>query len=277
MTAPVQATLAADWLGLCRRSTDVAKRALERYPLSVDRAVTAGRGVGGDMTLEIDRAVEDAVFGELEALGVALTAISEERGEVALGGGGPLHVVIDPIDGSRNAKRGLPAFALSIAVADGPTMGHVELGYIHDFGLGEDWWARRGGGARLNGESLLPVAQDGDLEMLGLETTHPELILRYGEALLATGAARVRAIGSIALSLCYVAAGRFDGMATLGATRSVDSAAGQLIVREAGGAVAFPDAADDPLSVPLDLGMRSRVLAARSPGLLDALLPVAGS
>jgi len=48
-------------------------------------------------------------------------------------------------------------------------------------------------------------------------------------------------------------------------------------VREAGGAVAFPDAADDPLSVPLDLGMRSRVLAARSPGLLDALLPVAGS
>ena len=48
-----------------------------------------GRGEGGDTTLAVDRAAEDAVFAELEALGVPLMAVSEERGEVAIGGGGP--------------------------------------------------------------------------------------------------------------------------------------------------------------------------------------------
>ena len=195
-----------------------------------------------------------------------------------IAGGGPVHVVIDPIDGSRNAKRGLPACALSIAVASGPTMADVTFGYVHDFGAREDWWARRGEGAWLDGEPLHELSPDGELEMVGLETVHPDKILAHAEALAATGAARLRAVGSIAISLCYVAANRLDGLASLGATRSVDSAAGQLIVREAGGAVAFPDAdvADggDPLAIGLDLGMRSRVVAATSPALVDRLRPV---
>ena len=263
-----------DWLGVCRRAADGAEQVLARYPDSADRATTAGKGVGGDMTLVIDREVEDAVFSELEALDVPLTAVSEERGQVEIAGGGPLHVVIDPIDGSRNAKRGIPAYALSIAVAGGPTMGDVELGYIHDFSHCEDWWAQRGQGAYLDGRLVTPLASEGELEMVGLETVHPTLIERYADALTATGASRLRGIGSIALSLCYVAAGRFDGMLTLGDTRSVDCAAGQLIVREAGGAVAFPEAGDDPLAASLDLDVRYRVCAAATPGLLQRLLEV---
>ncbi len=80
------------------------------------------------MTLAIDRAAEDAIFAELEALGVGLTAVSEERGEVEIAGGGPTRVVIDPVDGSLNAKRGLPYCAVSIAVASGPGMLDVEVG-----------------------------------------------------------------------------------------------------------------------------------------------------
>lgn len=110
--------------------------------------------------------------------------------------------------------------------------------------------------------------------MVGLETVHPTLIERYADALTATGASRLRGIGSIALSLCYVAAGRFDGMLTLGDTRSVDCAAGQLIVREAGGAVAFPEAGEDPLDAALDLGVRYRVFAAATPALLERLLEI---
>jgi myo-inositol-1(or 4)-monophosphatase len=185
-----------------------------------------------------------------------------------------VHVVIDPIDGSRNAKRGIPCFALSIAVASGPTMGDTEFGFVHDFSTGEDWWAQRGEGAFLDGVRLGPLAQDGKLEMVGLETVHPKLVERWAGALSATGAARLRALGSIALSLCYVAAGRFDGTVSLGDSRSVDSAAGQIIVREAGGAVAFPDAADDPLAATLDLDMRSRVVAATSPELLERLTAI---
>ena len=268
------ALTAVDWLSLCRRAARAATAVLERYPLGSDRTETAGHGEGGDLTLVIDREVEDAVFGEIERLDLAVTAVSEERGEVLIGGGGPVHVVIDPIDGSRNAKRGIPCFALSIAVASGPTMGDVEFGYVHDFSHGEDWWAQRGQGARLRGEPLTPLASEGELEMVGLETTHPELISRHGEALAATGAARLRGLGSIALSLCYVAAGRFDGMVTLGDTRSVDCAAGQLIVREAGGAVAFPEAGHDPLDAPLEMAMRSRVVAAATPALIERLLPI---
>ena len=275
MTPPTDAALAVDWLGLCRRAAAGARGAMDRHPLSADRAATAGRGMGGDMSLVIDREAEDAVFGELEALELPLTAVSEERGEVDIAGGGPVYVVVDPIDGSRNAKHGLPAYALSIAIASGPSMADVQVGYVHNLGTGEDWWAQRGEGAFCDGTAV-KVSQSGDLELLGLETTHPALVAEHSEALAATGAARLRGVGSIALSLCYVAAGRLDALVSLGATRSVDSAAGQLIVREAGGAVAFPEAAagGDLAGTSLGLDMRSRVVAAGGPDLVERLIGI---
>src|SRR3954470_6487772 len=97
-----------DWLTVCRRAVDVVRAEMARFPNRADRSVPTGRGEGGDIALVIDRAAEDAIFHELEALDVPLRVISEERGEVDLSGGGPTRVVVDPIDGSRNAKRGLP-------------------------------------------------------------------------------------------------------------------------------------------------------------------------
>src|SRR2546423_4904993 len=110
------AALQADWLTICRRAEAAARRALEGFPATADRARTTGRGEGGDVALVIDRAAEDAILAELGSLGLGMTAVSEERGRIPLSGGGPVHVVIDPIDGSRNAKRGLPAWSVSIAV-----------------------------------------------------------------------------------------------------------------------------------------------------------------
>ena len=278
MASPEQRdpALEADWLGVCRRAAEGVRRSLDRHPLTADRSPTLGRGEGGDPTLVIDRAAEDAIFEELEATGLSFTAVSEERGEVPLAGGGPVHVVVDPIDGSRNAKRRLPLYSVSIAVAEGPRVGDVVFGYVHDFAIREEWWAYRGGGAFLNGDRLPPL-EDGELEMLGLETARPDLVASASEALAATGASRLRAIGSIALSLCWVAAARFDAMVTLGSCRSVDLAAGQLVVREVGGAVALPDAASDPLEAPLSLDMRSRALAASRPELMDGLRDVGRS
>jgi myo-inositol-1(or 4)-monophosphatase len=95
------------------------------------------------------------------------------------------------------------------------------------------------------------------------------------EAIAATQAHRLRMIGSIALSLCFVASSRFDGMLCLRPSRSVDAAAGQLIVREAGGAVAFPDSGGtDPLGAGLGLEMRSRVIAGATEEILRGLLAV---
>ncbi len=224
------------------------------------------------MTLAIDRVAEDAVFRELETAGIGLEAISEERGRVSVGDGGKsLRVVIDPIDGSLNSKRSLPLYSMSIAVATGETMADVGFGYVADLAHSEEWWAVRGGGARLGGAEIR-AAEGGRLEILGVEAAEPALVAAAAHGLERAGAHRLRMIGSIALSLCYVASARFDGLVTLRGARSVDAAAGQLIVTEAGGAVAFPDAGDGAHGAPLSLDMRSRVFAGADRTILDRLV-----
>ena len=247
------------------------RAAIERYPTLEARSEKTGRGEGGDMALIIDRAAEDAIFHELEQLGEPLTAISEERGRVAIHGGGPTQVVIDPIDGSLNAKRGMPLYCLSIAVADGLTMADVKYGFVQDFGSGEEWWAERGAGAFLNGERLPQLPEVTRVEVLAIESGDPRRLARVADALAATTAHRLRLIGTMALALCWVAAGRFDALLSLRSVRSVDAAAGQLIAREAGGDVLFPDVEGGDLSAPLDLDMRSLIVAARGHSLATEL------
>ena len=263
-----------DWLGFCRRAAGAARDAVHAYATTAERAVETGRGEGGDTAYVIDRAAEDAVFAEIEALGVPLVAVSEERGEVEVAGGGPVRVVIDPVDGSLNAKRGLPFACVSIAIASGPRMADVDLGWVAELDprlsagdeprRGRDWWAVKGEGAFRDGEAL-PRLQPGPLEVLGLETARPELVAAASAAIESVKARRLRALGSVAMTLCLVAAGQLDAMLTMRPIRSVDAAAAQLLVTEAGGAVAFPD--DDALS----LEMRSFVMAARDPELLARL------
>jgi myo-inositol-1(or 4)-monophosphatase len=268
------AALEVDWLDACRRAESAARAAVEGFSATADRARTTGRGEGGDVSLVIDRAAEDAILAELEALGVGLTAVSEERGEIPIAGGGPVHVVVDPIDGSRNAKRGLPLWSVSIAVAGGDRLGDVDFAYVRDCVGGEEWWARAGEGAFHDGGRIPPLDPEAGLEMVGLEFIHPALVAESAAGLAATGASRLRALGSIALTLCYVACGRLDGMVTLAGCRSVDIAAGQLIVREAGGVLAYPDDGPDPLRASLGLDWRSRVFAAAGPQGLERLLTV---
>jgi myo-inositol-1(or 4)-monophosphatase len=263
-----------DWLGFCRRAAGAARDAVHAYATTSERGVETGRGEGGDMAYVIDRAAEDAIFAEIEGLGVPLLAVSEERGEVEIGEGADVRVVVDPVDGSLNAKRGLPFACVSIAIASGPRMADVELGWVAELDPrlsagdeprpGRDWWAVRGEGAFRDGEPL-PRLRSGPLEVLGLETARPELLAAAAPAIESVGARRVRALGSVALTLCLVAAGQLDAMLTLRPIRSVDAAAAQLLVKEAGGAVVFPT--DDELS----LGMRSPVLAARDGALLERL------
>lgn len=252
----------ADWLGICRRAVAAQREIFSAVQGIEARTVYEGVGEGGDRTLVIDRRCEDIVFAELETLaaqGASFVAVSEERGEVEFGEGGSARVVIDPIDGSLNARRTLPSHSLSIAVARADSMAEVEFGYVYDFGADEEFAARRGEGAMLGGEPI-HVGPDGDqLEVLGLEAAEPE---HAASALAALNGRvyRIRVVGSIAITAAYVAAGRFDAMIGLRPCRSVDAAAAQLIVREAGGEVSF---ADGPLqAAPLGLGVRYAFAAA---------------
>jgi myo-inositol-1(or 4)-monophosphatase len=272
--------LQADWLTACRTAVADMRTVLTDHPTSRERIVETGdRGEGGDRTLVIDQLAEDAVFGQLDALhdaGARFQAISEERGVIDYGGE-DVRVVIDPLDGSLNAKRGMRSYSLSIAVADGPTMADVVFGYVYDFGVGEEWTARRGEGAYLDGHQLIDPpperrTDDGRLELVVFESADPQYM---GDAIagLQRHVHRVRAMGSIAISMCQVAPARVDGMLTLWRTRAVDVAAAQLIAREGGGHVAFP-AFDDPLGAPLDIEPHSPVVGARSAEGLAQLISI---
>jgi len=262
------------WLELSRACVADIRGVLERLPTRAEREPVLRLGEGGDDTTAIDQAAEDVVVAQLEALGVDLTLLSEELGERAFGAGGPPWIVVDPIDGSVNAKRGIPFFSFSLAIAEGPTMGDVVYGYVYDFGTGEEWTAERGSGALLDGEPLGPQQPKETVEILSFEgTTAPVIAERIGSVLPIAG--RVRVMGSLALSLCHLAAGRVDAVCSLKAARSVDVAAAQLVVRERGLAIELFE--DPPFAAArLDLVPRSRIAAAATPELVVALAAVLG-
>ena len=248
------------WLEVCRAAVEDIEVVLAELPTRVEREPVLQAGVGGDDTTAIDAAAELAVVRRLEQLDEDFTLVSEELGERTFGSGEPWRVVCDPIDGSLNAKRDIPFFSLSLAVADGPTMRDVVFGYVYDFGTGEEWTAERGRGAFLNGGKLGALKPKAEIEILSFEaTTTAEVAERAAQ--MVGRAHRLRIMGSLAISLCHLAAGRVDAVCSLKPARSVDIAAGQLLVRECGLAI---DLFEDPPfdEAPLDLIGRSRVVAA---------------
>ena len=184
-----------DWLELCRAAVADVDAVLERLPTRAEREPVVGAGEGGDETTAIDQAAEEAILARVREAAGAI--VSEETGRV--GGAGLPLVVVDPIDGSLNAKRGIPFFALSIAVAEGETMDDVVFGFVHDFGSREEWTARRGEGAWLNGELLGSVRPKDEVEILSFEATLTSLVARDAPKV-ADLAHRLRIMGSLALS-----------------------------------------------------------------------------
>lgn len=245
-----------DWLALCRAVVADVQGVLAELPVRSDRELVVGMGEGGDETTAIDAAAENAALTRFRGID-DVTIVSEEVGIL---GSGAVHVVVDPIDGSVNAKRGIRFFSISVAIASGPKMADVDFGFVHDFGTGEEWTAVRGEGARLNGSLLDGDAPKDRIEILSLEATRTDLVAQKAGAFVEL-AHRLRIMGSLALSLCHLAAGRVDAVCSLKPARSVDIAAAQLLVRERGLAIELPD--DPPFAeARLDLEGRSRVVAA---------------
>jgi myo-inositol-1(or 4)-monophosphatase len=248
---------------MCRAARDDVEAVLAGMPTRAEREPKVGDGEGGDDTTAIDAAAESVIIERFRGEDVRI--VSEEAG---IAGEGRWTVVIDPIDGSLNAKRGIPFFSISIAVAEGDTMGDVAFGYVYDFGAREEWTATRGGGAMLDGRPITERPKD-ELEILSFEATTTAYVSENA-ARFDGVAYRLRIMGSLAVTLCHLAAGRVDGVVSLKPARSVDIAAAQLLVREQGLAIELPDA--PPLAAaPLDLEGRSRVAAAGNEELCSRL------
>jgi myo-inositol-1(or 4)-monophosphatase len=235
-----------------------------------------GVGAGGDRTVELDRAAEEAALAELgrfAAGGHACSVLSEEAGVVDLGAPWPL-VVLDPVDGSVNAKQGLPLTAVMLSLADGPTVGDVRVGWTLNLISGERWYAVRGAGAYRDGRRLTPLptsGRPGRIDVLGLETRPRDLRLLQP---LFDRTSKVRILGSMALLVAHGAAGGIEVFAVPFEARIFDMTAGLLMVDEVGGVVtdlegrSLRDAA-------VGLDSRTTLLGSAHPGLhrmaLDAL------
>jgi len=192
------------------------------------------KGAGGDKSFPIDIEAEDIIINSLKSLGEPLSVLSEEAGVFDINGGGRL-VIIDPIDGSKNAISGVPFYCASIAIADSDRIGSISAGYIINLLTGDEFWAEKGKGAFFNGEPI--TCQQDDINyFVAYEAQSSAGDLRRILPLL--GAARKgRCFGSLALDLAYVAYGAISVFAGPTHSRVFDFASGYLLVKEAGGVI----------------------------------------
>ncbi len=266
-----------DWIELFRRIGAGVRIAV--LPIA---GTDAGRvpfevGAGGDTTMQLDRAAEEVVFAELEALagrGETFSVLSEESGLRSFGAAHPL-VLVDPVDGSLNAKQGVPVFGLMLAVLDGPAIENTFAGYVLNLNTGEEWTAIRKQGARRAGAPLtvIPRQDSNRIQILGLESS-PRAIAAARP--LVEHSSKLRILGSMALSMALTASGGFDVFCAPMPVRVFDMAASLLLIAEAGGVAT--DMQGNPIGpLPASLDHRTTLLCAPTRELHDEALKILGA
>lgn len=226
--------------------------------LQGDPAEILGRGADGAPSSRLDRVAEAAVLERLEKEGARVNVLSEEAGFVDRGGDALL--VLDPVDGTHNALRGVPAYSVSLALGSS-RLSDVEEGLVRDLVSGATYHAAKGRGATLNGQPIHAKRFDPKdvLFTVYLGTNAEE-----DAAAVAAKARRVRNLGAASLDLCLVARGAADlyymhSREERMKLRACDIAAGTLIVREAGGQVLDLQGRD--LDMPLRADARTDLVA----------------
>ena len=198
-----------------------------------------------DFVSQADRKAEEIVFNELSRARPGYAFLMEERGAVP-GEDDQHRWIVDPLDGTTNFLHGLPVFAVSIALE---RQGQIVAGVVYTPAMDELYTAERGGGAFLN-DRRLRVAARTRLHEAVIGTGVPHLGLgHHGNYLIELRnvmgeVAGIRRLGSAALDLAYVAAGRLDGFWET-PLKPWDMAAGILLIREAGGFVSDRDGGQD--------------------------------
>ena len=218
-------------IGAARRAGDVIVRSLDR----VGALVVSEKG-RNDFVSEVDRAAEQVLIASIRKAYPSHGFLAEESGAQA---GDEYTWVIDPLDGTTNFLHGLPHFAVSVACRH---RGRAEVAVVFDPTRGELFTAERGAGTQLDGRRLR-VSQRAGLEgaLVGTGFPYRENKKWLGPYLamlerVMNATAGVRRPGAASLDLAYVAAGRLDGFWEVGLS-PWDTAAGNLLITEAGGRV----------------------------------------
>ena len=260
-------------------------RAIRPYVGKPESGEKVKMGADGTPTSLIDIIAEDKLINILKNAPVLSYIISEEVGELKLGKGTKRSInlteelrredldekekpkfifLVDPIDGTSNAIKEIPAYGISIAVANVPegrlaTLDDVELGFISNFGNGNFFEAEKGKGCWLNNEKVHPSKEINISNMtLGGFTKSGTI----SASKLVDNARRMRVLGSVVLELSYVASGRYDAFLDLRGSRIIDIAASKLIIEEAGALITSKHG--EKLTNKLSIHERAIVVAANN-------------
>lgn len=230
-----------------------------------------GRGAGGDISRRIDIVAEKAVLDYLRESDQRCTVIGEECGRVELSENPEGFVIMDAVDGSANAVRGVPFFCCSLAYAEADRLSSITCGVVANLSNGDQYWASKGGGAYL-GENPIRVSGSRLIyHIVGINTSRltPEAARRLRPVFEHPN--HTRHFGANALEMAMVAAGKMDILIDLrGRIRVPDLAAGYIIVKEAGGLVL--DEKLKPLDSKLGSAIRLSFFAAATRDILDAIV-----
>jgi len=263
-----------DWLTLFKQAADQIRH--QTLPLFATEAGRRGmgRGAGGDNSKYIDTLAEGLVVKTLQAANTPCTLITEESGRLEINGGGKHTVILDSIDGTTNATRGIPFVTTSIAHATGNMLHDIDAALVHDIYHNIDYTAEKGKGAHASAKPL----KTSDIEDLGKAITTlnltprekmPQLLQQL--VLVLCGSYKLRVLGCTTLEICGIASGTLDVFLDSGGlTRAPDMAASYLILREAGGVVASTTGGE--LDIPLRADARAAFIATANRPLCDQVV-----
>ncbi len=247
--------------GICESAFSAISGFCLRAPLSSLGEVVR-RGASGDLTKRIDKLAEDASVSYLLSAGFGGSILSEELGLKRIGSSDYPLLVLDPVDGTTNATRGIPLYSISAALAHGPRLSDVDCAVVMEIPSRRIFYAAKGGGAFLDGA---PIRANASVELhdslAGIDFNvlgNREKVYEVLPVLLSVK--HTRNLGSAALGLCYTACGALDFyLDNRRLLRVTDIAASALILREAGARVL--DLEGNDLDCPLDLAERVGLFA----------------
>lgn len=223
-----------------------------------------GLGADGTITKYVDKIAEDAALSVINKSEIKVNVLSEEIGFVD--NHAEYTFVLDPLDGTRNAARGIPFYSVSLAVGR-ERISDVEYGIVKNIPTGDVFLAEKGYGAFFNNRRIgVPEIPDKELlSSLALGKNYDKITIKLARK------DKVRSLGSASLEMCMVAIGGLDfyviGKEYL---RCVDIAASTLILREAGGVVT--DIHGEELDMPFDINEHTSVVAACSMDVVKKII-----
>ena len=226
--------------------------------------INIGIGADGTPTKYIDKIAEDIAIKLIKKSELEVNILSEEAGFLDFGG--RYTFVLDPIDGTRNAFRGIPFYSVSLGIGKS-MLSDVEYGIVRNIPTGDVFVAEKGYGAFLNKKRIgVPDIPARELfSSVTLGKNYNDLMLSLAQKGI------VRSLGSASLEMCMVAIGALDfyvvGKKYL---RVTDIAASSLVIWEAGGVVT--NIKGEQLDMALDLDERTSIIAACNEELIQEII-----